>query len=667
MTRNVSRHLILSLALITSFFAIAFGQTASILTPTDATLTEKFAAEELSKYLEKITSEKIEVTTTQKDGDFTFSIANNLEPGLNPGQEDYCVKTAENGVVLSGGGDRGTLYAVYEFLEQLGCRWYFMDEVDEIIPTMSIEDVIKFASSGLVIIEKPDFSVRINRMETYDLGPRNNTVSKVIMGKEQMTDRMDWTAKNRMNMFQYGIDHNKDCYDNWPGFKAVFGEMKKRDISVGACGHMFFQFMPQSTFNEHPEWFALINGERVAHSQFCTSNKDACQFYVDNMLKFLNENPEIKYFGPWPHDMGNWCQCDLCKDKTVGDRYLELNNMVYRELKEKRPDVIFTHFPYASYMMPPENVKPERDMYITLCTWGRDFNNTINDSKTPYHFRKALEAWSAISKEYNNTFVYHEKYMRHLGLGFHPLPLKILKPEIQYMHSIGLDGFELPVGYFGRRTKSLNAYVVSKLIWDIDTDVDAVVDDYFDKMYSNLAPVMRKAYEEAELAQLDLGYFNQFNSLLWGFKGVLNAYASKENTYALNAVKHLGYACEYTEQGLKACDNEKAKGRIERFQKSLEYVRIEWQGRQLMTKAAIYIEGLGQAKDKAEYDAKLSLAEQCIDQAEKFAKQRDALATANPGSGLYWDAIWNHQQGAFISDHIKGWRKLFDEKREKGF
>ena len=645
---------------------MAFGQTASILIPSNPTLTEKFAAEELSKYLQKITSEKTEVTTTKKDGDFTFSIANNLEPELNLGQEDYCVKTVENGVVLSGGGDRGTLYAVYEFLERLGCRWYFMDEADEIVPAMSIADVLKIAGGNLDIVEKPDFSIRINRIETYDLGPRGNPVSKAIMSKEQMTDRMDWTGKNRMNMFEYGIDHNNDCYDNWSGYAAVFDEMKKRSITIGAGGHMFFKFMPPETFKEHPDWFALIKGERVAQSQFCTSNKDACQFYVDNMLKFLNENPEIKYFGPWPHDMGNWCECDLCKDKTIGDRYLELSNTVYKLLKEKRPDVTFTHFPYGTFMHPPQNAKPERGMNITLCTWGRNFDTTINDPKTWGIFRDALAGWSEISKEYNNTFIYHEKYLRHLGFGFHPLPLKILKPEIKYLHSVGLDGFELPTGYFGRRTKSLNAYVTCKLIWDIDTDVDAVVDDYFDKMYGDLSPIMRKAYEEVELAQMDLRYFRQFNMLIWDFKGVLDAYAAKENAYALNTLKHLEYGCEYTEQALGACDDEKIKERIEKFQKSLKYLQVEWQGRQLMTKASGYIEGLKQAKDAAEYNAKLSLAEQCIDQADKFVKERDTIATANPGCGLYWDAIWNEQQGTFKSAHLKDWRMLFDEKRKEG-
>ena len=667
MTRNVSRHLILSVIFTTSFFTAAFGQPASILAPANPTLTEKFAAEELSKYLQKITSEKIAITSTEKNGDFTFSVANNLKPQLNLGQEDYCVKTVENGMVLSGGGDRGSLYAVYEFLEKLGCRWYFMDEADEIIPKLSIEEVIKIASGDLNIIAKPDFSVRMRRFITYDLGHRNNKVSKVIMSKKQMTDRIDWMCKNRINIFQYGIDHNKDCYDNWPGYKAVFDELKKRDMVIGAGGHMFFKFMPPETFKQHPEWFALIDGKRKEHSQFCTSNKDACRFYVDNMLKFLNENPEIKYFGPWPHDMGNWCECDLCKDITVGDRYLELSNTVYKLLKKERPDVTFTHFPYGSFMQPPKNAKPAKNMNITLCTWGRNFDFTMDDSRTPKHFREALAAWSGLSKEYDNTFIYHEKYLRHLGFGFHPLPVKFAKPEIQYLHGIGLDGFELPMGYFGRRTKSLNLYAVCKLIWDIDSDVYAITDDYFDKMYGELSPVMRKAYEEVELAQLDFRYFRQFNMLNWNFKGVLNAYASKENKYALNAIKHLEYGCEYTKQAIAACDDEKTKERIEKFQKSLNYLQIEWQGRELMTRAAGYIESLKQAKDAAEYNAKLNLAEQCIEQADGFVKKRDALATANPGGGLYWDAIWNHQQGTFISGHMKKWRELLDEKRKNGF
>lgn len=647
-----------------SVAASTYARDILILTAEKPTVTEKFAAEELQKYLEKITGENFEVKNSKERARLTITVANQQMKRLNLSFEEYVIKSVRNGLILSGGGDRGTLYAVYDFLEKLGCRWYYPDEPDEIVPRLTVDEVLK-ASENLDFVERPDFSVRMYQLQTYDIGNAGEQLADGVT-KESLFHRIDWLAKNRTNIFQYAVDHGISGYNMWSRYRAVFPEMQKRAMVIGTGGHNMFLFITGAQLRQHPNWQCFRGGQRTLSGQFCTSNDEAVREYITNLVNFLKVNPEIEFITPWPHDMGNWCECDMCKDQTVGDRYLELSNTVYRTLKEKRPDVTFTHFPYGSHMMPPENVKPERGMYITLCTWGRNFDYTINDARTSPQFRNALQAWSDLSKEYDNTFIYHEKYLRHLGFGFLPLPLKILKPEMQYLHSIGLDGFELPTGFFGRRAKSLNSYVTFKLIWDINADVDAIVDDYFDKMYGRLSAVMRKAYGKTMAAQPDLRYFRQFNKLHWDFEHVLDAYAAAENDYALNAIRHLVYAGEYVDKALAACDDEAIRRRIEKFGKSLRYVEIAWRGRGMMTKAAGYIESLAQASDSAEYVAKLNLAEDCINKAEIYAKQRDAIATEVPGSGLYWDATWNEQQGTIKSSHVKNWRELIAEKRKEG-
>ena len=54
------------------------------------------------------------------------------------GPESFVIQTAGRYLVIAGGRERGTMYGVYTFLEQLGCRWFTRD-VSRIPRRSSIE------------------------------------------------------------------------------------------------------------------------------------------------------------------------------------------------------------------------------------------------------------------------------------------------------------------------------------------------------------------------------------------------------------------------------------------------------------------------------------------------------------------------------------------------
>lgn len=651
------------------FSETLFAKQIAIIRAKDPTVTESFAAEELQKYLGKITDKKFEIKDSAENGDFVFTVANQANPEikeLNLAREEYVIKSVKNGVVLSGGGDRGTLYAVYDFLEKLGCRWYYMDPEDEIVPKLTVEQVVDKAAD-LDFVERPDFKVRMRRFITYDLGPAGNPVAEKIMSEEQMINRIDWMIKNRINIFQYGIDHNDDCYAHWPGYRAVFGEMTKRDLVIGAGGHMFFKFMPTETFKEHPEWFALIDGKRVEKSQFCTSNEEALKFYLDNILFFLKENPEIKYFAPWPSDMANFCQCEKCKDKSFSDRYLELSNRVYLMLKEKMPNVTYTHFPYHFYKEAPEKVKPERGMNITLCTWGRNMAYPFYDERNPAEFRRVFQEWKELAGQYDNTYILHEKYLRHLGMHYHPLPYAILKDEIGWFKEQGLDGFEVPMGYMGRRTKALNFYVTCKLMWDSGSDVDAIVVDYFKKCYGGNWAVMKKAYEAIVEAQPNLQYFGRCDDLGWRCTTNETRYPVSLLEYAENAAKQFEIAVDNSKKAMESETDENIKARISRFIKSTDYAGEEWQACSYLCQATKHGDNLKKAENAEDYQAELNVIEDYLNKAKELSDKRDRTAKADPGCGLYWDVLWGSCHCIYWNSDIDKGLKDVEEKRKTGF
>ena len=78
--------------------------------------TVSFAAEELCTYLKKIGHE---AKVSNNEGDFNIII--DAKDGEN---EEFDIESDEKNIRLSGWGRAGALYAVYEFLEAQGVRWY---------------------------------------------------------------------------------------------------------------------------------------------------------------------------------------------------------------------------------------------------------------------------------------------------------------------------------------------------------------------------------------------------------------------------------------------------------------------------------------------------------------------------------------------------------------
>ncbi|MBU0610983.1 MAG: hypothetical protein KKI08_24090, partial [Armatimonadetes bacterium] len=128
--------LLLSLAAAPAAHALklaAGGQAlVGIVLANQPTPVEQTAATELATHLERITGAKFAVgpdpgATAGRVLIGARAIGKGL---LSPeevqalGDDGFIVRVAGNALLLAGGGPRGTLYAVYSFLEDdLGCRW----------------------------------------------------------------------------------------------------------------------------------------------------------------------------------------------------------------------------------------------------------------------------------------------------------------------------------------------------------------------------------------------------------------------------------------------------------------------------------------------------------------------------------------------------------------
>ena len=128
------------------------------------------AASILQNYIEKISNARIEIGSESEDvsgniilvghsqrvKDLSVTVPSGFTFQLN--EEGFVIKTVENSLILAGNEDgeyRGTIYAVYAFLEKLGCRWFFPGEFGEVVP-----EIDTISIDAIDCTERPSFRVR---------------------------------------------------------------------------------------------------------------------------------------------------------------------------------------------------------------------------------------------------------------------------------------------------------------------------------------------------------------------------------------------------------------------------------------------------------------------------------------------------------------------------
>jgi len=93
----------------------------------DAIAPERHAAEELAHFLEESTGAEFPIVGPDEAGDGPLILVGQGERAGDTtalGTDGLIVLTQGEDLILAGGVPRGTLYAVYDFLEDVvGCRW----------------------------------------------------------------------------------------------------------------------------------------------------------------------------------------------------------------------------------------------------------------------------------------------------------------------------------------------------------------------------------------------------------------------------------------------------------------------------------------------------------------------------------------------------------------
>ncbi len=171
--------------------------------------------------------------------------------------------------------------------------------------------------------------------------------------------------------------------------------------------HFSNTFLPFEIYGkEHPEYWSLKeDGTREKESlpffmSPCLSNKEARAIIVKNFTDALNSNPGL--YSMIQLCLGDYfrsCQCRSCaaetKDGSMTDLFLSLQN----EMAKANPGITVEFCAYSKYRLPPEKVKPEKNVAVNITIEPFFFMDCQAHIDCPLNRRyiKRLERWCELA------------------------------------------------------------------------------------------------------------------------------------------------------------------------------------------------------------------------------------------------------------------------------
>lgn len=253
--------------------------------------------------------------------------------------------------------------------------------------------------------------------------------------------------------------------------------------------HTFDRLLPSARYGKsHPEYYALINGERRPGwaSQLCLTNPDVFEIVAARIDSIFKANPDKKMISVSQNDgHDTYCTCPLCtalneKEGSLSGSIIHFVN----KLAERFPDKEFSTLAYMYSVPPPKHVRPLPNVNIMLCDIECTREVTLPENEVGRQFVDEMEAWAKIS---NNIFVWD------YGIDFDsylsPFPnFHILKPNMELFEKNKTSmHFSQIAGGKGGDFSELRTYLVSKLMWNTSLDADSLMQQFLKGYYGEAA------------------------------------------------------------------------------------------------------------------------------------------------------------------------------------
>ncbi len=483
---------------------------------------DRLAAEDLSNYLGRMTRADFkivpesQVSAGQKAiyvGQTEFAAAAEVDfSRLTP--EEWVIRKAGVNLILAGGKPVGSFYAVWQFLNRLGCYCLTYDQ-DAVPDRRNLK--VNIADEQ----KKPAFEGRMiwDSMGSHFL---KNRPPEAVINAYRM-----WKLRNGINGKQYNVD-NIWCY----GVFNIRHEPQFHSLSL---------YVNPKLFSSHPEYFSMdAHGKRFkpltfrSRGSLCMSNREVAKHALNSLRTMIRKHRSELPKEEWPtvYDIstldatGYICKCPQClaiveEDGSETGLLLSFINYIADEIRKEYPEIFIRTFGYKVSAAPPNKILPADNVIIqladkfTVSDPFRPLTDPLNADRIPY-FRD----WSSRAKrlgvwDYGN-----------LGGSYYnpPRPDTIynaLQSDLRFFRKLKIkfifmeceQSFYAPQSFIG-----LTYFTLARLMLNPDEDVDRLAELYCKYYFGPAAE---------EMLQL-------FNDIRAGMK----SQKTRQNTAA---VSHWGY------------------------------------------------------------------------------------------------------------------------------
>ncbi len=312
-------------------------------------------------------------------------------------------------------------------------------------------------------------------------------------------------------------------------------------MSIFWGGHILPHIMPVEKYKLHPEYFALIKGERLKpdediqnRNQLCISNPETLRILTDNTVQFLRNHPWVDVLFIWAGDTKQWCECDKClallpepnRPSSFGglDRSVLYTTMikvvsegVHKALPERR--VAFNHY-YNLENLPTdkdgkvlENSLPPNFVLSAVDDYHQCDRHSFADATCPHG--KRIESIARMWNRYYPESVSWSYYFAwNFMLGLPVSEVHKIPEDFRFLRGLGVrgmvDNVTLEPNSLHWFNNLRNFYVYGKAAWNPDLDVDATLKDFDRHFYGPAAEPMIQAWRLIDEATRKYGRSPEF-------------------------------------------------------------------------------------------------------------------------------------------------------------
>lgn len=459
---------------------------------------ETFGVTDIRRWIKEITGAEVPILRTQSTKkntkvfigkNFAFEFKEDL--AKLSGNDGFAIRRKGDNVFVFGNRPRATMYGLFSFLEK-------NSDIIWARPNERFGTVFGHTKN-----------LQLTDTDCLDIPVFNYRI--FVPGHPPHIATGEWQLRNR----------NSQC-----------GRLYGPELDMMNILHHNLATPISGLFKEHPEYFAYYpatkerRGVYGGEGSMCISRPGLPEIWAKECLRLIAEKEKqtgakIDVFLLGPGDNWYCCQCPECmkplklpdgttlemKDPESSKDPLFRSTQIFMFLNEamktwekERPDVQLVPLAYIHLAEPPK-VKPHPQMGIFFAPYPtNNMHFPLLDPRQVPQWRERFEKWLQIT---DTLGFYEYYYSKPNPLAYYTAEnLRALLKTRNYKNAIiysEVDNDRDKGWDFG----AMNTWVIAKLFWNPNQDVDALYRYYIKRTYREASPQMTEYYELIKNSWLD--------------------------------------------------------------------------------------------------------------------------------------------------------------------